>query len=148
MSDLINRQKAIDAIDSAAGHWNIAEPYHEGVRAGYENSARLILSLPSVPPQKVCVAEVKVEIDDIKDYIDKAIDAEQWIPCSERLPEKKRKTYWVCTDTEYQCECRWTNNRYGIGESDNWGWSYFDVPQYTEVIAWMPLPEPYKGEQE
>lgn len=76
------------------------------------------------------------------------VNAERWIPCSERLPEKKRKTYWVCTDTEYQCECRWTNNRFGLGESDNWGWSYFDTPQYTEVIAWMPLPEPYKGEQE
>lgn len=72
----------------------------------------------------------------------------KWIPCSERLPEKKRKTYWVCTDTEYQCECRWTNNRFGLGESDNWGWSYFDTPKYTEIIAWMPLPEPYKGEQE
>ena len=73
---------------------------------------------------------------------------QQWISCSERTPEKKRKTYWVCTDTEYQCECRWTNNRFGFGESDNWGWSIFDTPQYTKVIAWRELPEPYKGEQE
>ena len=67
-----------------------------------------------------------------------------WIPCSERLPKKEKKTYWVCTDTEYQCECRWTNNRFGLGEGE-WGWSIFDTPQYSKPIAWMPLPEPYKA---
>lgn len=73
----------------------------------------------------------------------------RWIPCSERLPDKERKTYWICTDTEHQCECRWTNNVYGVGESDRWGWSIFDIPYYTKVSAWMPLPEPYKdGEQD
>ena len=71
---------------------------------------------------------------------------QQWIPCSERLPEEEKKTYWVCTDAEYQCECRWTNNRFGIGEGE-WGWSIFDTPQYTKPIAWMPLPEPYKEER-
>ena len=70
--------------------------------------------------------------------------ADEWIPCSERLPKEEKKTYWVCTDTEHQCECRWTNNRFGIGEGE-WGWSIFDTPQYTKPVAWMPLPKPYKG---
>lgn len=71
---------------------------------------------------------------------------QKWIPVSERLPKKESKSYWICTDTKYQCECRWTNNIYGIGKSNNWGWSIFDIPQYTRVIAWMPLPEPYRSE--
>ena len=71
---------------------------------------------------------------------------ERWIPCSERLPKKEKKTYWVCTDTEYQCECRWTNNRFGLGEGE-WGWSIFDTPLYSKPIAWMPLPETYKAEE-
>lgn len=71
--------------------------------------------------------------------------AQRWIPCSERLPQNERKTYWVCTDVGSQHECRWTNNRYGLCESDTWGWSVFDIPQFTEVVAWMPLPESYKG---
>ena len=72
--------------------------------------------------------------------------ARQWIPVSSgKLPEKEKKRYWICTDTEYQCECRWTNNRFGIAESDEWGWSIFDIPQYSHVVAWMPLPEPWKG---
>lgn len=121
MDELIKRQDALDALCDACTLARVkSECFFKKQESCMDHNA--ILDVPAV--------------------------GEQWIPCSERLPEKKRKTYWVCTDTEYQCECRWTNNRYGIGESDNWGWSYFDVPQYTEVIAWMPLPEPYKGEQE
>ena len=71
--------------------------------------------------------------------------AQQWIPCKDRLPAHSRKTYWVCTNEDGQYACRWTNNRFGLGDSDNWGWSIFDIPQYSEVVAWMPLPEPYKG---
>lgn len=72
----------------------------------------------------------------------------EWIPCKERLPESTRKSYWVCTDAGSQHECRWTNNCFGLGESDEWGWSIFDIPQYTKVVAWMPLPEPYKEKGE
>ena len=73
---------------------------------------------------------------------------QRWIPVNERLPEEERKHYWICTDSGYQCECRWTNNIYGLQESDNWGWSIFDIPQYSKVVAWMPLPEPWKGESD
>ena len=72
----------------------------------------------------------------------------RWIPVTERLPEKEKRTYWICTDTGYQCECRWTNNRFGIGESDEWCWSIADVPQYHKVVAWMFLPEPYEPPKE
>lgn len=73
----------------------------------------------------------------------------RWIPVTERLPKHEKARYWICTDTGYQCECRWTDNRFGMGNlSGEWGWSIFDTPQYSKVIAWMPLPSPYKeGEQ-
>lgn len=69
-----------------------------------------------------------------------------WIPCGEKLPKKEELHYWVCTDTGYQCQCRWTNDVYGFGASDRWDWKIFDIPQYQKVIAWMPLPEPYREE--
>lgn len=72
----------------------------------------------------------------------------RWIPVTERLPEAERKSYWVCTDNGYQCQCRWTNNRFGIRESDKWGWSIFDIPQYQKVVAWMLLPRPYEPPKE
>ncbi|MBR6859736.1 MAG: DUF551 domain-containing protein [Acidaminococcaceae bacterium] len=71
-----------------------------------------------------------------------------WIPVTERLPKAERKSYWVCTDTGYQCECRWTNDRFGIIESDEWGWKIFDIPQYQKVVAWMQLPCPYEPPKE
>lgn len=109
MSDIISRQKAIDAV-------------HYYIESGYKcDIFQELKDIPSAEPER------------------------RWIPVSERLPKKENKSYWICTDTKYQCECRWTNNIYGIGKSNNWGWSIFDIPQYTRVIAWMPLPESYKG---
>lgn len=76
-------------------------------------------------------------------------DILQWIPCDEQLPESEEKTYWICTDTEYQCQCRWTNvNHFWTDLTTDWHWNIFDYPQYSKVVAWMPLPEPWKGEYE
>lgn len=72
------------------------------------------------------------------------IKRHKWISVEERLPESERKTYWVYTNAGGQHECRWTNNRFGLRVSDKWGWSVFDIPQYTVVTHWMPLPEPPK----
>jgi len=74
----------------------------------------------------------------------------RWIPCSERLPDKKEKTYWVCLEGCGQCQCRWTNDMYGLGTNEwsKWGWHIMDKPQYSTIVAWMPLPKSYKGEKE
>ena len=71
----------------------------------------------------------------------------RWIPV-EIEPPKERRSYWVCTDTGYQCQCRWTNNRLGMSELDEWGWSIFDIPQYTKVVAYMPLPTAYERSED
>ena len=57
----------------------------------------------------------------------------QWIPISERLPEHSCQTLVTTKwDTEYSVE-------YGFywGEDNKWG------TITNNVIAWMPLPEPY-----
>lgn len=67
----------------------------------------------------------------------------QWIPCSERLPSEGENV--LLCDTlfdnvtigkliKYNTSCCW--------EVDHWD---FDIEDWQ---AWMPLPEPYKGEQE
>lgn len=82
--------------------------------------------------------------------IDPNVIVEQrWIPCSERLPEAEEKHYWVCTDTGYQCQCRWTNiNHFWTELTTEWHWHIMDTPQYSKVIAWMPMPEPWKEGEE
>lgn len=71
-----------------------------------------------------------------------------WIPCGVVLPEEKKAVYWVCNDRGDQFECRWTNaNYFWTDLKTKWHWSLFDAPQYSKVVAWMPLPEPYKEEE-
>lgn len=132
-TDLISRQAAIDALIERDPNCGI-------------DSAEVIKALPSASPKKVCVAEVKVEIDDIKDYIDKAINAERWIPCSERLPEYGEDVLITDEWGVYIARCyNLSRNR----EEPQASWWYGDANEYrTHPLAWMPLPEPYKGEQE
>ena len=59
-----------------------------------------------------------------------------WIPCSERLP-KKDGVYIVTTDSKHK-ECRVITAFFN--EKDN---DFHEVG----VIAWQPLPEPYKEKQ-
>ena len=70
----------------------------------------------------------------------KALEAaQQWIPCSERLPE-----YDMCrTLTTINTHVKSGYYYKGLFYNDNGDtWKVTD----KEVIAWMPLPEPYKGE--
>lgn len=90
---------------------------------------------------------------------------QRWIPVSERLPETDNKNsinnynvlLWVKNKSHPEREPQiclgklrhidgddGSGNFWGIEtkpcEWTIWGWSYFNEP---EVIAWMPLPEPY-----
>lgn len=131
--DLISREKAYKVLTEYYHHKT--EMQHKALRE----------ALDMVPP-------VDIDLSDYSDrlwrnaYEQGKADAEpRWISVEDE-PLKEKKRYWVCTDTGYQCECRWTNNVYGLRDSDEWGWSIFDIPQYTKVVAYMPLPEPWKGE--
>ena len=69
-----------------------------------------------------------------------------WIPVSERLPEENEYIGDVCKYYLIQDE-------YGdmhVAHLSNVGWIPMDSLKAigNEVIAWMPLPQPYKGESE
>ena len=61
----------------------------------------------------------------------------QWIPCSERLPKYGQVVLW--------------RNEYGSvftsAITGNIGYSWHIGRRHwgTDVVAWMPLPEPWKG---
>jgi len=104
-------------------------------------------------------------IDDTFDMAIKALEQTTWIPVSERLPEDleavnitwvnhepepyyhdiKDKNF-VATGIHYRGQWYWYSTtcadylgEYGSNEVDK-------VDDAVEIVAWMPLPEPYKGD--
>lgn len=76
---------------------------------------------------------------------------ERWIPVSERLPEIGE--HYVSEPCIVYC----SNGAYGFAELEEnifgqVGWNCERDDEYHEplgeVLAWMPLPEPWKGEEE
>ena len=65
----------------------------------------------------------------------------KWIPCSERLPEKNKLVLGWYKDNPF------SGYTYGIVMKTNMGWVFDYGNRYcSSVAAWMPLPEPYKGD--
>nr|DAH22094.1 MAG TPA: Protein of unknown function (DUF551) [Caudoviricetes sp.] len=64
----------------------------------------------------------------------------KWIPCSERLPKKpERGENGYIVQKKHVAE---PFSAYWDGER----WTNEDDDVIDEVMAWLPLPEPYKGE--
>ena len=68
----------------------------------------------------------------------------EWIPVSERLPKARESV--ILSTKEWTGEgCYWeTTKHHVIWKGYRWNATYWD----DEVIAWMPLPKPYKEEQD
>ena len=124
-TDCISRQAAVDAIteraDRCAENFSTDDPFWEGLVI----AKSIVKGLPPVQAATPVRPERK-ESD--------------WIPCSDRPPEKEGR-YLITVDE---------GDRKDV--SDDFFYFREDgVPSwYVEknVIAWMPLPEPYRGEQE
>lgn len=147
MDDLISRQAAIDAVKKNTFRLTFAEEQNcEGHVAWSANAVYsdvmegALLELPSAQPEQ------------------------RWIPCSERLPEDlepvnitwvnhepepyyhdiKNKNF-VATGIHYRGQWYWYSTtcadylgEYGSNDIDL-------VDDAIEIVAWMPLPESYRG---
>ena len=60
-----------------------------------------------------------------------------WIPVENRLPEKEYYTALSVTDKNHYCVA--VHNR-------EYGFRTGDIDVEGEIIAWMPLPDPYRSE--
>lgn len=89
-----------------------------------------------------------------------------WIPCSERLPEDIKPVIitWKNTDPESYYQYIVGKHFIGTAHYKNGKWFWYssvtedllaeygrcdseEFDEAIEVIAWMPLPEPWKGEE-
>lgn len=147
MSDLIKRDEAIETAVSAAVDWHrYANPY-------YSLAACIGDAMMKIPPAELkmsdlisreevvkgiklsCLgkSDVLIARDAILRYIERIPSAPSWIPVAERLPEVGE---WVIVcDTTGDVDMNIKNDS---GEFfKEWG-------SKKEIVAWMPLPEPYK----
>lgn len=83
-----------------------------------------------------------------KGYKDGCKDNE-WIPISKRLPDKDILvlTYVDTGTTRTYCLAFW-NDYYKAWEEGIGGYRLIDRDLGYQVLAWQPLPEPYKGVSE
>ena len=88
-----------------------------------------------------------IQCDWCKDPIKSIPSAQQWIPCSERLPDNDFTDVLICVhdkrkgcEKDYYIISAYTSGRH---------WEPTLAVDMTDfdVIAWMPLPEPYEEEK-
>lgn len=112
--DAISRQAITEYLQRIVAATDANSQYNKGFVDGVEFCITNISTLPPVTPQPKT----------------------DWIPVSERLPEKYSYTLWCASS--------------GCVRSDYFNGEFWeDAKKYCyEVIAWMPLPEPYRAESE
>ena len=120
MDDLISRQTVLYWLKN---EWNgMVTSLFDGIKA-----------LPSAQPQYIA-RDIATIIENEKD-MRVVLKQPRWIPCSERLPEEYAQ-YLICYE-DGECFVYWL-------EDADWARG---VIEKEHIIAWMPLPEPYKGEE-
>jgi len=97
------------------------------------------------------LSSAKCSMADAYDAIKIAIKAleQRWIPCSERMPEQPYGCLVTVEDEEPMTGQMFeTILPYHVGwDGERWNDSEGEQCPF-EVIAWMPLPEPYNAESE
>ena len=139
MSDLISRQAAMNHIENEYRKW------------GDEYDAMQILGdledFPSAQPD--IARDIATIIENEKDMrVMLAQQEQRWIPVSERLPEKEG-WYITTVESEKTGKRRIENDLFAIGIAEAHGHTpnKFCKDGYRQrTVAWMPFPEPYKGE--
>ena len=141
MDDLISRQAAIEAIEK----YDFSFP---------EYMERFVTELRDA---------MKEDLKDDIANLPSAQPEQRWIPCSERLPEAEdcpmdclvtRKSKYIGNYTDMAvCEKNemWTHEDWDaivLGDVKDGKSTGLISTRDDDIIAWMPLPEPYKERRE
>lgn len=81
---------------------------------------------------------IHCETEEERKKVIERLKATNWIPVSERLPEASGTYQVTCMDG------RIYRSTYAKFQSKLKRWDLTGARSYWKVIAWLPLPEPYK----
>ncbi len=131
---MIDEKKLIEALYSRKlSHENDFEKFSDSVEA------------------QLAIARVIDELDHVVEIVKAQPKVDEWILCSERLPEDGEEVqvwFEYFRYGEYNC----LYQTHGISWAWDGEWSGFvngSSGWYKlRIIAWQPLPEPYRGEEE
>lgn len=86
------------------------------------------------------VTKEEIEHENCMSWIDYPLQGEEhWFIFENPMPKNEQEIL-VCMAGDYiEVDCAFKDDEYG------WG---LDIHDWEDVLAWMPLPEPYKAESE
>lgn len=118
-----------------------------------------------VGKEDYCIGYSSYCLDNVFEYLEECFDLvedknveQRWIPVSERLPDDSDVRFYMCIVENHEEDlpmfCQYAEE-YGFGfwrdyyDADTLGFvdSEFQTNEelgYEKVVAWMPLPEPYR----
>lgn len=149
---LIYVEDAIEALHDEIVRRRIDENTNDDGALDEFDTEAILRRLPSAQPQDIA-RDIATIIENEKDMRVVLKNAEpQWIPVSERLPEEKQDVllafkhnmvvgFWE--DILDNGEPAWYAN-----SGDGWMTGTESVDSDGIPIAWMPLPEPWRGEKD
>ena len=123
--DLISRQDAIDALkhnQDVYSHNFHDDPIDKYTTAIIATDIETVVNLPSAQPER---------------------KKGKWIPCSEKMPIGQVEVIVSCHDDHGDTPFDYTSCGFATTDGEYW---IVDNEINNHVVAWMPLPKPYKGE--
>ena len=140
----MTKEEAIDCLEGLKIYLKIEYIDQEAVD--------MAIAALSADAKTKCIVQIKVDTEEVIKHIKEEYDiVDKWIPCSERLPNEDGQylVFYEGTIIGSRIEIMWysepsmpnvdVSGKHFYRSDSEWG----DII-YDEVIAWMPLPKPYR----
>ena len=139
MDDIISRQAAIDALGDEPEVWTGKDEYAMGLNNQWHYDRNAIKAVPSAQPEPQWIPVKMRPMDSEEreyweDQFGEKLEDEDAVMFDCPMPEDGQEILvsyrkWISMD-----KCEIDGGCYGLEGNGDW----------EDVIAWMPLPEPYK----
>ena len=114
MSDLIDRQAAIDALDEEPMVWNDNDEYTLGERAEWRRNVDALKNVPSAQPEIISTPSYTVSVGELMEYAP-IVRCKNCKYMTEHYDTDGNAPYWTCSEwdsgTDYEGFCHYAERR-------------------------------------